>query len=563
MNNSNQFDWVDFYKEFALALTRYNDDHSTLIQKITNVFKSINIKLPTLEKDSKIVDIDPFTVFGLFNKSIKNVNRIKILEGIAKEFNIKAAIPTKFDGIPVLLPMNATFYKFIGDRKNDDISNIWELFIAAMNYTKVKSEDNKKNFADNFDIVIKQKGVGPRITMGLYWIAPDEYLNLDSRNRWYIFESGKIASDFVGQLPSFKIKPSAAEYFKIMGLIRDHLKSNQYEFKDFKELSYEAWRYSEEVNQQDSQLPLKDTSKLGTPIEFDKPAVEALKHYPKYDSVKFREEVYMDKESYEKLVSLLKNKKNVILQGPPGVGKTYAAKRLAFSMMGEKNEDRVMMVQFHQSYSYEDFIMGIRPTVNSFELKKGAFYKFCEKASGNLDNQYFFIIDEINRGNLSKIFGELFMLIENDKRGIKIPTLYSDKDFSVPKNLYIIGMMNTADRSLAMLDYALRRRFAFYEIKPGFETKGFENYKNTIENPKFKQLISCVNNLNSAIRSDESLGEGFCIGHSFFCNLDKGVEDKALSSIVEYELIPLLNEYWFDEKEKVKNWSGDLRSAIK
>lgn len=563
MNHLNQFDWVDFYKEFALVLTRYNDDHSTLIQKITHIFKSINIKLPTLETDSKIVDIDPFTVFGLFNKSIKNVNRIKILEGIAKEFNINAAIPTKFDGIPVLLPMNATFYKFIGDRKDDDISNLWKLFIAAMNYTKVKSEGNKKNFADNFDIVINQKGVGPRITMGLYWIAPDEYLNLDSRNRWYIFESGKMASDFVGQLPSFKIKPSAAEYFEIMDLIRDHLKSTHYDFKDFKELSYEAWRYSEEVNRQNSELPLKDTSKSGAPIECDKSAAEALENYPKYDSVKFREEVYMDKESYEKLVSLLKNKKNVILQGPPGVGKTYAAKRLAYSMMGEKNEDRVMMVQFHQSYSYEDFIMGIRPTVDSFELKKGAFYKFCEKASANLDNQYFFIIDEINRGNLSKIFGELFMLIENDKRGINIPTLYSDEDFSVPKNVYIIGMMNTADRSLAMLDYALRRRFAFYEIKPGFETDGFKKYKNEIGNPKFNQLISCVNDLNLAIQSDDSLGEGFCIGHSFFCNLDKSVKDKVLSSIVEYELIPLLTEYWFDEKEKVKKWSGDLRSAIK
>ena len=179
----------------------------------------------------------------------------------------------------------------------------------------------------------------------------------------------------------------------------------------------------------------------------------------------------MQQEDYEKLVDILKIKKNIILQGAPGVGKTYAAKRLAYSIMGEKDVERVMMVQFHQSYSYEDFIMGYRPTATGFELKKGVFYNFCKKAEIDTDRDYFFIIDEINRGNLSKIFGELFMLIENDKRGIPLQLLYADEKFSVPRNAYLIGMMNTADRSLAMLDYALRRRFAFVDLKPGFETE--------------------------------------------------------------------------------------------
>jgi 5-methylcytosine-specific restriction protein B len=131
---------------------------------------------------------------------------------------------------------------------------------------------------------------------------------------------------------------------------------------------------------------------------------------------------------------LLRTKKNIILQGAPGVGKTYAAKRLAYSIMGVKDVERVMMVQFHQSYSYEDFIMGFRPSATGFELKKGAFYNFCKKAEIDSDNEYFFIIDEINRGNLSKIFGELFMLIENDKRGNALQLLYSDEKFAVPKN---------------------------------------------------------------------------------------------------------------------------------
>lgn len=166
--------------------------------------------------------------------------------------------------------------------------------------------------------------------------------------------------------------------------------------------------------------------------------------------------------------------------------------------------------------------------------------------------------------NLSKIFGELFMLIENDKRGVSLQLLYSDEKFSVPKNIYIIGMMNTADRSLAMLDYALRRRFAFFEIKPGFTTDGFREYRMSLENEKFDKLIACVESLNNVISNDESLGDGFCIGHSYFCNLSPDtIDDQVLSGIVEYELIPLLKEYWFDEPTKVKDWSSNLRSAIK
>ena len=197
-----------------------------------------------------------------------------------------------------------------------------------------------------------------------------------------------------------------------------------------------------------------------------------------------------------------------------------------------------------------------------FELKHGVFYNFCKVAEIDSENEYFFIIDEINRGNLSKIFGELFMLIERDKRGIELQLLYSDEKFSVPDNVYIIGMMNTADRSLAMLDYALRRRFAFYEMKPGFQSDGFRKYRSDLNYVKFDHLIRCVEQLNEDIARDESLGEGFCIGHSFFCNL-KEINERTLSGIVEYELIPLLKEYWFDEPAKVKNWTENLRSAVK
>lgn len=285
--------------------------------------------------------------------------------------------------------------------------------------------------------------------------------------------------------------------------------------------------------------------------------------YPPYSSEDFLNDVYMSEKDYATLVELLSEKKNIILQGAPGVGKTFAARRLAYSVMGVQDPERVMMIQFHQSYFYEDFIMGYRPTENGgFILKKGPFYNFCKKAENDSENDYFFIIDEINRGNLSKIFGELFMLVENDKRSkVKLQLLYSDEKFSVPENIYIIGMMNTADRSLAILDYALRRRFAFYDMKPGFETERFIEYRMNLNHAKFNRLIQAVESLNKAIAADDSLGEGFMIGHSYFCNFKKA-DDSRLSNIVEYELIPLLKEYWFDEPAKVKDWSNILRGAI-
>lgn len=172
-----------------------------------------------------------------------------------------------------------------------------------------------------------------------------------------------------------------------------------------------------------------------------------------------------------------------------------------------------------------------------------------------------FIIDEINRGNLSKIFGELFMLIENDKRDIPLQLLYADEKFSVPSNVHIIGTMNTADRSLAMLDYALRRRFAFYELHPGFDAQGFQHYKQQLNDPRFNRLIDCVEMLNDTIAKDSSLGEGFLIGHSYFCNLTNSSQ-ATLSQIIDFELIPLLKEYWFDDPYRVKNWGDKLRSAI-
>lgn len=828
-----QFEWINFYSEFATKLLEFKDNRAELIADIQSAYSAINMKLPKLESEDSIIDIDPFTVFGLFNKGITNANRIAILESFATVFNIKSKVPDNFDGIPVLNNLKATYYGFKDDRQAADIDNLWGLYESAINLAEKDDAANREIFTKWYDTVHDQLGIRWNITMGLYWIRPYEFINLDSRNRWFIVDPDNMPVDFVNSVKKKLNKvPYAADYLAIKDACLHALKDGNYEYKNYPELSYRAWIVSEQANQEKAEVKGKKSSKAaflrwfapliqalrdlggsGTPAEarakiieneqlsedeinetrgknnvnkfenevafarnylvnagyidksvygiwtlteagksvdmtseiasdifknvlssspskqgkniaaladedvhtvrywlyapgegscmwdefytsgimaigwgeigdlstFDskdamkikmrevideslsyknaahatwqfanemkigdivfvkkgmhqiigrgvvmsdyeyddtrddeyknirqvdwthngewphpgqavmktltditsytdyveklnslfedeteEDAEDVEKTYPPYTKEDFLSEVFMPEEEYEKLSGILRIKKNIILQGAPGVGKTFAAKRIAFSMMGVKDVERVMMVQFHQSYSYEDFIMGFRPSTDGFELKRGAFYNFCKKAEIDGDNDYFFIIDEINRGNLSKIFGELFMLIENDKRGVSLQLLYSDEKFSVPKNIYIIGMMNTADRSLAMLDYALRRRFAFFEIRPGFTTDGFREYRMSLENEKFDKLIACVESLNNVISNDESLGDGFCIGHSYFCNLlPDTIDDQVLSGIVEYELIPLLKEYWFDEPTKVKDWSSNLRSAIK
>lgn len=292
-----------------------------------------------------------------------------------------------------------------------------------------------------------------------------------------------------------------------------------------------------------------------------------------YTKSDFLNDVYITSTEYDKLCNLLKHKKNIILQGAPGVGKPFAAKRLAYSIMGEKDNNSVQCVQFHQSYSYEDFIEGFRPLENGgFELRDGVFKRFCDKASRYTENNYFFIIDEINRGNMSKIFGELLMLIEADKRGSEhcLNLVYSGEPFSVPENLHIIGMMNTADRSLAMIDYALRRRFSFYPMRPTFDSDSFKKHAEHVNCELFHKAVEAIKSLNTVIVDDKSLGKGFEIGHSYFCtDKPENITDEIVNNIIAFEIIPTIEEYWFDnetrldtERQKLEVLLGDDNGAV-
>lgn len=679
------YTWIPFYKELALALLQLKNDRKSLVDFIYSELSTVSGKSLVdyihMKDGSKVRDIDPFSVFAIFNRSLKIENRVSFLQKFKDKFNLKSEIPTDFNGIPTVNSQRAFFFNW-ADKNAESIRQFWELFESAV---------LDKDISNIFDKMVNKTISQYSLTIILYWIAPDKFLNLDGKNRLYLSTFG---------LPENYHKLDYFSYSKLMQDVRQKMDDHNIPYSSFPELSYAAfkntsekgegkkndsnyityWTYSPGENASEwsqcvsegimcvgwdflgdlSQYPSReemqdrineqkstkgsaknaslavwqfshemkpgdivfakkgltkiigkgivesdyifDTSrsrynhirkvhwthigewttegqqamktltnitrytdyvkKLNNLVEEGNiPSVSKSKGYEAYNRKNFLEEVFVTPDAYDQLESLLLRKKNLILMGAPGIGKTYAARRLAYAIMGERDESRVEQVQFHQNYSYEDFVIGYKPNEKGgFELREGIFYQFCKRAQVDKDHKYFFIIDEINRGNLSKIFGELLMLIEKDYRDNPIHLAYTNESFSVPSNLHLIGMMNTADRSLAMIDYALRRRFSFFEMEPGFEAEAFKKHIMRYDTPRLKKLIQAIKELNVVIKKDDSLGSGFQIGHSYLCNLES---DNDLKSIVEYDIIPMLREYWFDNDNTFNQEAQKLRDTVK
>ena len=837
-----EFIWIKFYMELADKLLEYKNNRAALIQKIKDVHTTIGMKLPTLDKNNNIIDIDPFTIFALFNKGIKDSNRILLLEGFKKVFDITATVPEEFDGIPVVNNMKATFYYFEGDRKEKDIDNLWKLFEYAISLSATEDNETKKSFASTFDVVIKQKGVSWNITMGLYWVRPYTYINLDARNRKLLENNHEKFSEKFDVIKLLKNVPSGKEYLDIISTTKEIMT----EYETFPELSYDAWKQSTEdkvkfygeeeitywpsLEEYNPNLSKDDWKKYI--LEVEKPnhprpmqMLKSLMDIGGEATCKKLSEVYggtvsgyvgcsynlgrrvkkyfdlqphMDGEQerfftipflgrrvkndsneenysyrirpelFEALqeidlsdVSLYYEEKsdemsetgigkNLILYGPPGTGKTYntvvyavaiiekqplevisaEAKENYYEVLSRYNEykkqGRIEFTTFHQSFGYEEFIEGIKPVMNNdsedasaditYDVVSGIFKDFCEKAaspvsekkqdlginnapsvwkvslwstgdnptrteclendhirigydsygaeitpdtdfseeggrnvlnsfiykmkigdivlscytnttidaigvvtgdykwSGEYDDlnrvrtvkwlvkgieenildinggktfsmpcvyetrinindvmnivnkysktikeiksgeeNYVFIIDEINRGNISKIFGELITLIESSKRigmaeGMTAKLPYSKKMFGVPSNVYIIGTMNTADRSIAAIDTALRRRFDFEEMLPQSEVlDGVE-----VEGISIPDMLNVINKRIEVLYDREHT-----IGHAYFIPLKVDNSIENLANIFQNRIIPLLQEYFYENYERIRLVLGD------
>ena len=696
--NEATFIWSEIYEEFATKLLEYKNNRKNLISKLQNVYEEIDMKLPKMESNGEILDIDPFTIFGLFNKGITDDNRKRILGEIAKQFNLKNKVPFSFEGIPLVNNLRSTFFNFAEERGENDINNLWEVFESAIRYADNPTQGNKLKIESTYNNVIKQKGIQWNITMGLYWIRPNTYINLDSKNREFIIKQKILSEQFIKEVNQFKNVPNGEQYIQLCDLLLEKIKDGQYGYRDFKELSFIAYERNMSV----------DT---------------VTQHNTQNTDIA----------------------KNTILYGPPGTGKTYNTVMYAVAIIENKKLEEIKkenytevidrynkykedglieFTTFHQSYGYEEFIEGIKPVIHSdeedetdiqYEVVPGLFKKFCDIAGkpilrkekcdiginesptiwkisleGSGENStrtecmknehirigydeygreitnlfkgaagrhilnYFindmsigdivmscydcntvdaigvvtgeyewhdeyaqykrlrkvnwivkgikeniikinngsrlsnptvyklrmdlsdvmeiiekyskntieveekkknhvFIIDEINRGNISKIFGELITLIEPTKRigqteGQKVRLPYSQKLFGVPNNVYLIGTMNTADRSIATIDTALRRRFNFKEMLPDAEVlDGIY-----VEDVSIKDIFIKMNKRITVLFDREHT-----LGHAYFLPLKGAPTIETLANIFENSIIPLLQEYFYEDYEKIRMVLGD------
>lgn len=829
----NNFAWTEFYSELATALLRYADDRNSLIEKVKAIYTNAGMKLPTLELENKIVDIDPFTVFGLFNKGISNDNRITILKQIKELFSISALVPTDFDGIPVLNNMSATFYYFSGERGEKDIDNLWSLFRYAISYAD--KQENEAEFIAAFNTVVAQKGVSWNITMGLYWIRPMTFINLDARNRKLLENNQSRFKPDIDVLKMLRRMVSAENYLLLMK--KTHSTMDEYE--TFPELSLDAWKMSTEdseafygedsswwptLAEYDPRLSKEDWKKYLLEVEIPhyaslmkvlKGIIELggeasckqlsgkygghpsayvgwttnfgrrVKKYfnlppcmdgdqERFFPLPFYGKAIDDEDGHSyiykirpQLLAALKEidlskynpnyeegedemldvSMNTILYGPPGTGKTYNTVVYAVAIIENKSVESIKaesysavlerynsykadglieFTTFHQTYGYEEFIEGIKPVMDNgdensdiqYSIEDGLFKAFCNKASmpitkkANIDlglnktptiwkvslwstgdnptrteclenghirigwdsygpdinddtnftenggknvlnsfiykmkigdivfscyssttidaigivtgdyewcngqfndglnrmrkvnwivkginediveinggstmtlstvykmkvsladamaliqkylpatvqmedkRNHVFIIDEINRGNISKIFGELITLIETSKRvgqaeGMKAKLPYSQQLFGVPDNVFIIGTMNTADRSIATIDTALRRRFQFKEMMPDADVlNGI-----IVEDISVSDMLVRMNKRISVLYDREHT-----IGHAYFIPLRDNPTIEKLAEIFENAIVPLLQEYFYEDYEKIRLVLGD------
>ena len=577
-----RFQWTRFYEAIADALLAYRQDRQPLIQFLQQAqqrHEALNLLNGDQFADGSkgfVRDIDPFTLFGLFNRGIRDSWRQSIAAELAGFLAVSEPVPQSFEGIPVLNNQKSWLFPYDKDREPGQIDTLWDVFALGLQLADADDEQPQAAFRQAFDAAMQLYGVAWNLTFGLYWIRPWAFLSLDERSRGYLADKLRLPLSWHGP----KHRCSASDLLQLIETLNQRFAEPDFPVHSFPELSLEAWTYtsSSTLDNSDAEeeptTPNDSTSDPASlvPEPFTPPA--PLTPYG-IDNIK-TDGCFLPQERLETILQRWSDKKNLILQGPPGTGKTWLARRLGKALIGhDAQEPQLRSVQFHPNLSYEDFVRGWRPSGSeqgsgTLALHDGVFLQMVNAALAVPSQRFVLVIEEINRGNPAQIFGELLTLLEAGKRTPReaMQLCYPDPDgvhrpVHVPENLFVIGTMNIADRSLALVDMAFRRRFAFIDLEPclGDPWREWVVNKKQMEPDAAREIEQRLERLNKTITADSRLGKAFRIGHSYVTphqSLEGRSARNWFAEVVDSELKPLLQEYWFDAPEEAEKAVAQL-----
>ena len=569
-----RFGWTKFYEAIADKLLTYRNNRAALVDGLKDIsarVEGIGHLQDQYADDTKgfVKDICPFTTMGLFNRGLTDANRKIIATELGKFLGVEESAPNTFDGVPLLNLQNSWFFPFEKSRDPDHIDALWDVFAAAIKFADSDDDEARDQFAKAFDKANGRLFVAWNLTFGLYWIRPWSFLSLDHNSQVYVSKKLGVSIGLHGP----KKRCNSADYLAVMDALEPRFQEASYPVHSYPELSLEAWVYKDptgETTTTDVVAVADDAD------EVEQEAVRAAAPIVPYsvDDI-LKDGCFLVRAEIDLLLDRLRTKKNLILQGPPGTGKTWLAKRLAFALMGQKDDSKVRAVQFHPNLSYEEFVRGWRPTGDGkLSLADGVFMEAIKAASKEPSSKFVVVIEEINRGNPAQIFGELLTLLEAGKRtpNEALELCYPDADgkrrpVHIPENLYVVGTMNIADRSLALVDLALRRRFAFVGLEPrmGLVWRDWVVNECAVDPALVVDIERRIAELNDQIAADARLGKQFRIGHSYVTpahRLEAGDTKKWFQQVVETEIGPLLDEYWFDAPDEAKKTIARLTQGL-
>ncbi len=563
-----RFEWTDFYEALAEKLLAHADDRTPLIEGIHEIASRVPGLTYLQDKfpdgtNGPLRDICPFTTMGIFNRSMTDANRKAIAGELAKLLGVTVPVPPSFEGIPVLNNQRSWFFAYADKRGAGDIDALWKVFVAASKMVDGDPSESRAAFIQAYDEATRVWGVAWNLSTGLYWAHPWEFLTLDSQSRQYINKRLGLEVAISGQQGPC----DGGTYLKLLDDLRSRFGEDGYPVHSFPDLSLAAWMYKDPAGEPGPASDIGPDAGAEQEAEGEvREAFQVAAPIVPYSVEKILEDgCFLERAEIDRALDRLREKKNLILQGPPGTGKTWLAKRLAFALMGQKDDSKVRAVQFHPNLSYEDFVRGWRPTgEGKLSLSDGVFMEAIKAASNDPLSKFVVVIEEINRGNPAQIFGELLTLLEAGKRtpNEALELCYPDADgkrrpVHIPENLYVVGTMNIADRSLALVDLALRRRFAFVGLEPrlGQVWREWVVKERSVDPVLVADIERRIDELNEQIAGDVRLGKQFRIGHSYVTperRLEEGDTKKWFQQVAETEIAPLLDEYWFDAPKEVE-----------